>query len=118
MRFLCLIYEDEKAWQKMSQADMEKGMREYGAFTDSIKKAGQYIGGEALQPTNTAQSVRLRNGKISASDGPYVETKEQLGGYYLINAKDIKDAVQVAARIPGAKHGTVEVRPIMEFPQP
>ena len=118
MKYLCLIYEDEKAWQGMSQADMEKGLGEYRAFGDSIKQAGQYIGGNALQPTNTATSVRVRNGKLSTSDGPYVETKEQLGGYYLINAKDIKDAVQVAARIPGAKHGTVVVRPIMEFPQP
>ena len=75
-------------------------------------------GGEALQPTNTATSVRVRNGKISTTDGPYVETKEQLGGYYLIKAKDLNDAVQVASRIPGAKHGTVEVRPIMEFNQP
>jgi len=118
MKYLCLIYEDEKAWQGMSKADMEKGLGEYRAFGDSITQSGQYVGGNALQPTNTATSVRVRNGKISTSDGPYVETKEQLGGYYLINAKDMKDAVQVAARIPGAKHGTVEVRPIMEFSQP
>ena len=118
MRYLCLIYEDEKAWQKMSEADMQKGMAEYNAFTESIKKNGNYVGGEALQPTPTAKSVRVRNGKISATDGPYVETKEQLGGYYLIKAKDLNDAVQVASRIPGAKHGTIEVRPIMEFDQP
>jgi hypothetical protein len=118
MRYLCLIYEDEKAWQQMSEADMQKGMAEYNAFTNSIKKTGNYVGGEALQPTTSATSVRVRNGKISATDGPYVETKEQLGGYYLIQAKDLNDAVQVAARIPGARHGTVEVRPIMEFSQP
>jgi len=118
MRYLCLIYEDEKAWQKLSEAEMQKGMAEYNAFTDNIRKNGNYVGGEALQPTTTAKSVRVRNGKISATDGPYVETKEQLGGYYLINAKDLSDAVQVASRIPGAKHGTVEVRPIMEFNQP
>ena len=118
MRYLCLIYEDEKAWQNMSEADMQKGMAEYTAFTDNIKKNGNYVGGEALQPTNTATSVRVRNGKISTTDGPYVETKEQLGGYYLIKAKDLNDAVQVASRIPGARHGTVEVRPIMEFDQP
>jgi len=118
MRYLCLIYEDEKAWQKLSEAEMQKGMAEYNAFTENIKKNGNYVGGEALQPTTTAKSVRVRNGKISATDGPYVETKEQLGGYYLINAKDLSDAVQVASRIPGAKHGTVEVRPIMEFDQP
>ena len=118
MRYLCLIYENEKAWQQMSQADMEKVMAEYNAFTEAIKKAGNYVGGEALQPTNTATSVRVRNGKVSTTDGPYVETKEQLGGYYLIKAKDLNDAVQVASRIPGAKHGTIEVRPIMEFDQP
>jgi len=118
MRYLCLIYEDEKWWEKASPAEMQQGMADYGAFTDSIKKTGNYVGGEALQPTNTATSVRVRNGKLSATDGPYVETKEQLGGYYLITAKDLNDAVQVASRIPGARHGTVEVRPIMEFDQP
>ena len=97
---------------------MQKGMAEYNAFTESIKKNGNYVGGEALQPTKTAKAVRVRNGKLSATDGPYVETKEQLGGYYLITAKDLNDAVQVASRIPGAKHGTIEVRPIMEFNQP
>ena len=118
MRYLCLIYDNEKAWQQMSEADMQKGIAEYNAFTQSIKKSGNYVGGEALQPTTTAASVRVRNGKVSTTDGPYVETKEQLGGYYLITAKDLKDAVQVASQIPGAKHGTVEVRPIMEFDQP
>jgi len=118
MRYLCLIYEDEKWWEKATQADMEKGLAEYNAFTDSIKKNGNWLGGEALQPTKTATSVKVRNGKVSTTDGPYVETKEQLGGYYLINAKDLKEAVQVASRIPAAKNGTVEVRPIMEFDQP
>ena len=118
MRYLCLIYEDEKWWEKATPADMEKGMAEYGAFTDSIKKSGNYIGGEALQPTKTATSVRVRNGKLSTTDGPYVETKEQLGGYYLIKAKDLNEAVPVASRIPGAKNGTVEVRPVQEFDQP
>ena len=118
MRYLCLIYSDEAWWEKASQAEMQQGMAEYNAFTASIKQSGKYIGGEALQPTKNATSVRVRNGTLSATDGPYVETKEQLGGYYLINAKDLNDAVQVASRIPGAKHGTVEVRPIMEFDQP
>src|SRR5262245_40340430 len=112
MRYLCLIYEDEKWWEKASQADMQKGLAEYNAFTDSIKKSGKYVGSGALQPTKTATSVRVRNGKLSTTDGPYVETKEQLGGYYLIDAKDLNDAVQVASRIPGAQHGTIEVRPI------
>ncbi|HKC39210.1 MAG TPA: YciI family protein [Gemmatimonadales bacterium] len=118
MRYLCLIYGDEKWWDKASEAEKQQGMAEYNAFTENVKKNGNYVGGEALQPTPTAKSVRVRNGKVSTTDGPYVETKEQLGGYYLINAKDLNDAVQVASRIPGAKHGTVEVRPIMEFNQP
>jgi hypothetical protein len=118
MRYLCLIYEDEKWWEKATETDMQKGMADYTAFTESIKKNGNYVGGEALQPTKTAKSVRVRNGKISTTDGPYVETKEQLGGYYLITAKDLNDAVQVASRIPGAKNGTIEVRPVMEFDQP
>jgi hypothetical protein len=118
MRYLCLIYEDEKWWEKATPADMEQGMAEYNTFTENIKKQGNYIGGEALQPTKTATSVRVRNGKVSTTDGPYVETKEQLGGYYLIKAKDLNEAVQVASRIPGAKQGTVEVRPVMEFDQP
>ncbi|HJS42404.1 MAG TPA: YciI family protein [Gemmatimonadales bacterium] len=118
MRYLCLIYEDERWWEKASESDLQQGMADYNGFTESIKKAGNYIGGEALQPTKTATSVRVRNGKISTTDGPYVETKEQLGGYYLIKAKDLNEAVQVASRIPGAKNGTVEVRPVMEFDQP
>lgn len=117
MRYLCLIYDDEKAWQKMTKDEMEKGAAEYFQFTDSIKKSGQYVGGNALQPTNTATSVRVRNGKVSTTDGPYVETKEQLGGYYLIEAKDLNDAIQVASRIPSVKTGSIEVRPIMVFNQ-
>jgi len=80
-----------------------------------VKKSGHYVGGEALQPVSTATSVRVRGGKMSTTDGPFAETKEQLGGYYLINAKDLNDALQIASKIPGAKTGTVEVRPIQEF---
>jgi len=117
MRYLCIIYDDEKAWENMSQADVEKGMAAYFAFDDSIKKSGHHRVGEALQPTNTATTVRVRNGKISTTDGPYVETKEQLGGFYLIEARDLNDAIQVAARIPSAQWGAIEVRPIQEFPE-
>jgi hypothetical protein len=117
MRYLCLIYDDEKAWANFSRAEQEKGMAAYFAYTDSIKKSGHYRAGEALQPTSTATTVRVRNGKISATDGPYVETKEQLGGFYLIDAKNLNDAIQVASRIPSADWGVIEVRPIQEFPQ-
>ena len=117
MRYLCLIYSDEKQWERASEAEWNTVMTEYNAFTDSIKKSGNYLGGEALEPTDTATSVRVRNGKSSTTDGPFAETKEQLGGFYLITAKDLNDAVHVASRIPGAKYGTIEVRPIMEIPQ-
>jgi hypothetical protein len=117
MRYLCLIYEDEKGWEKLPKDQADAMMGEYFAFTDGIKKSGQYVGGEALQPTQTATTVRVRNGKVSTTDGPFAETKEQLGGYYLINAKDLNEAIQVASRIPSARWGEVEVRPIMEFNQ-
>jgi len=85
---------------------------EYMAFTDDIRKSGHMLGGEALHPTNAATTVRVRNGKVSTTDGPFAETKEQLGGFYLVEAKDLNDAIQVASRIPGAKYGSIEVRPI------
>ncbi len=118
MKYLCLIYDDESTWATMSQADAEAMMGEYFAFTDGIRKSGQYIAGEALQPVQTATTVRVRNGKLSTTDGPFAETKEQLGGYYLIEAKDLNDAIQVASRIPSARSGSVEVRPIQVFEQP
>ena len=115
MRYLCLIYEDEKGWEKMPKEQADAVMGEYFAFTDGIKKSGQYLGGEALQPTQTATTVRVRNGKISTTDGPFAETKEQLGGFYLIEARDLNEALQIAGRIPSAKTGTIEVRPVVDF---
>ena len=115
MKYLCLIYEDEKIYDSMPQDQVGAMMGEYDAFTEGIVKSGHMISGEALQPTSTASTVRVRNGKTSTTDGPFAETREQLGGFYLIEAKDLNDAIQVAARIPGAKNGSVEVRPIMDF---
>ena len=115
MRYLCLIYDEEKKLGAMSKSESDAFMGEYFGFTEDIKKSGHYLGGEALQPVHTATSVRVRSGKMSTTDGPFAETKEQLGGYYLIEAKDLNDALQVAARIPSAKLGTVEVRPIQDF---
>jgi hypothetical protein len=115
MKYLCLIYENEQNWSHYTKNQGDSMMAEYGAFTQDIQKSGHMIGGEALQPTHTATTVRVRNGKVSTTDGPFAETKEQLGGYYLIEGKDLNDAIQVAARIPGAKTGSVEVRPIMVF---
>jgi hypothetical protein len=117
MRYLCLIYENEKAWESKPQAELEAVMGEYFAFTEGIRSNGKLVAAEALQPTATATSVRVRNGKISTTDGPYAETKEQLGGFYLIDAKDLNDAIQVASKIPGARDGTIEVRPVIDFSQ-
>jgi hypothetical protein len=94
---------------------MDAFMGEYFAFTEAVKKSGHYVGGEALKPVHTATTVRVRGGKLSTTDGPFAETKEQLGGYYLIEARDLNDAIQVASRIPSARLGCVEVRPIEVF---
>jgi len=117
MKYLCLIYEDEKAWQGMSKADMEKGFGEYRAFGDSIRQSGQYVGGNALQPTNTATSVRVRNGKISTSDGPYVETKEFLGGFTVVNVPDHETAKRWAGKVAEACGWPQEVRRFGQLPE-
>ena len=115
MKYLCLIYENEQNWSHYTKNQGDAMMAEYGSFTQDIQKSGHRIGGEALQPTHTATTVRVRNGKVSTTDGPFAETKEQLGGYYLIEAKDLNDAIQVAAKIPSSRIGSIEVRPIMEM---
>jgi hypothetical protein len=115
MKYLCLIYDDEKKWETMSKAEADAYMGEYFAFTNGIKASGHYIGGNALPPVQTATTVRSRNGKLSTTDGPFAETKEQLGGYYLIEARDLNDALQVAQKIPSVRTGSIEVRPIQEF---
>src|SRR5438093_1502378 len=118
MKYLCLVYQEEKQEVNVPPDMIEQAKKDYSAFSEDIKKSGNYVGSHGLQHTDQATTVRVRNGKLSATDGPFAETKEQLGGYYTIKAKDLNDAVQVASRIPGAKHGTIEVRPIMEFDQP
>lgn len=117
MKYLCLIYDDEKIFATMPKGEMDAVMGEYFAFTEGIKKSGHYLAGEALQPVQTATTVRVRNGKPSTTDGPFAETKEQLGGFYMINARDLNDAIQVASKIPSARYGSIEVRPIQEFDQ-
>ena len=115
VKYLCLIYDDESKWGTMPQAEAEAMMGEYFAFTEGIKKSGHYVAGEALKPVNTATTVRMRNGKMSTTDGPFAETKEQLGGFYMIEARDLNDALQVASRIPSARFGSIEVRPVEVF---
>jgi hypothetical protein len=116
MRYLLMIYTDETADQNVSEAQQAAVMEEYNKFTSDITSSGVYLAGEALQPTTTATTVRVRDGKTSTTDGPFAETKEQIGGYYLVNAKDLNEAISWAAKIPGAKWGSIEVRPIWEFP--
>ncbi len=115
MKYLCLIYDDEKKMATISREEADALMGEYFAFTEDIKKSGHYLGGNALQPVHTGTTVRIRHGKMSTTDGPFAETKEQLGGYYLIEAKDLNEAIQVAAKIPSSRYGSTEVRPIQEF---
>jgi hypothetical protein len=112
MKYLCLIYDEEQKLAKLSKSESESLMGEYFAFTEAIKKSGHYVAGEDLQPVRTATTVRVRGGRMSTIDGPFAETKEQLGGFYLINARDLDDAIQVAGRIPSARLGSIEVRPV------
>lgn len=112
MNYLLLIYEDEKALHTRDEKTRQQVLGEYGAFTQSVRGAGQLVAADALQPTTTATSVRVRDGKTITTDGPFAETKEQLGGFYLVNAKDLDEAISLAARIPSARYGTIEVRPI------
>jgi hypothetical protein len=115
MRYLLLIYDKESDWGSMSEAERGKMFAEYMTFTEDIKKSGHYVGGDPLQPTASATTVRVRDGKTTTTDGPFAETREQLGGYYKIEAKDLDEAAKIAARIPGARMGSIEVRPIVEM---
>ncbi len=115
MEYLLLIYETEKAWETMPDAEKGAIFGEYMGFTEGIKKSGNYKGGNPLQPTSTATTVRVKGGKTLTTDGPFAETKEQLGGYYLVDAKDLDEAIAIAARIPAARSGAIEVRPIQKF---
>lgn len=113
MKYLCLICA-ETFMEQMTETAAEKHYEEYSEFTESIRKSGHLLGCNRLQPPDAAITVRMRKGKVTMTDGPFVETKEQLGGYYVIEAKDLNEAIQIASRIPGARIGCVEVRPIAE----
>jgi hypothetical protein len=117
MRYVCLIYDDEKVIDAMSKDQSDAFMGEYFSFSDDLNKSGKYVAGEALQPVGTATTLRMRNGKLSTTDGPFAETKEQLGGFYLIEAADLNEALQIAARIPSVRTGPIEVRPVIDFSQ-
>ena len=116
MQYLLLIYRSEAAVREMDAAARKEMAAEYGAFTQSIIQSGHFKAGDGLQPATTATTVRVRDGKTLTTDGPFAETREQLGGYFLIEAKDLDEAIGIAERIPGARFGTVEIRPIVEIP--
>jgi hypothetical protein len=113
MQFLLLIYDDEKRWTSQSNPDYDSELAEYRAFGREFAKS--ILGGHALKPTAAARTVRLRNGAPLTTDGPFAETKEQLAGYYLVEMSTADEAVAIATRIPGARHGSIEVRPILIF---
>ena len=118
MKYLCLIYDPEAELAKMSQEEGEQIMNEYFAFTEDIQKSGHYVAGEALHPVAAATTIRMRQGRLQTTDGPFAETKEQLGGFYLIEARDLNEAIQVASRIPAVRTGSIEIRPVVDFSQP
>ncbi len=113
MRYLLLIYQDEVAHSQWSEEELAAEYKDYFNFNVETEKLG-VSAGAALMPTNTATTVRVRNGKILTTDGPCAETKEQLGGYFILDCNDLDEAIEIAAQIPGAKHGSIEIRPVME----
>jgi hypothetical protein len=115
MRYLLTIYTDESRYATMTPEDSARLMADYGAFGQEAQQAGVLLGGEGLQPTATATTVRVRDGEAMFTDGPFAETREQLGGYYLIEAKDLDEAIGIAERVPSARTGSIEVRPIFVY---
>ena len=115
MRYMALIYGSETEAQEMGSPDRNEMYAAYGAFTEMVVASGALLAGEPLHPTSTATTVRVRDGEVLATDGPFAETKEQLGGFYMLECKDLDEAIALAAQIPGARMGSVEVRPVMEM---
>jgi hypothetical protein len=115
MQYLLMIYGEEAAMQNRSQEDIGRVVGAFMAYTEAVKSAGVLVGSNRLRPTNTATTVRLADGKTQVLNGPYAETREQLGGYYLIDVPDLDAALSWAARCPGAEYGTIEVRPVWEM---
>jgi hypothetical protein len=113
MKYLLLIYQDEQAWHKLGEAERQDIYGEYRALREELQSAGTFLDGSQLQPAATAASIRIRDGEALVTDGPFAETHEQLGGYFLVEAKTPDDAIAVAKRIPSARMGTVEVRALV-----
>jgi hypothetical protein len=115
VQYMLLIYGDQSQWGSMSEEEMGQVMQAYGTFTQELQDSGAMVAGDALQRTDTATTVRVRDDEMLTTDGPFAETKEQLGGYYLVNVGSLDEALEWAAKIPGARHGSIEVRPVMVF---
>jgi hypothetical protein len=118
MKYMLLIYHPEEAWGGLTEAERQKMYADYRQFSQEIMASGHHLAGSELHPTSMATSVRVRDGQQLATDGPFAETKEQLGGYYLIEAANLDEAISIAARIPSARVGTIEVRPLSETAAP
>jgi hypothetical protein len=116
MQYLLMLYANEAGWTNMTKTQQEQGYAAYMAYTEALKKAGAWVGSNRLQPISAATTVRVTDGKSQVLDGPYIDSKEQLGGYYLIDVPDLDSALSWAARCPGASHGTIEVRPVWAMP--
>lgn len=118
MKYMLLIYHEEQAWNSHTEAERQQTYGEYRQLIQELETNGQYLVGNQLQPAATANSVRVRDGKHLVTDGPFAETREQLGGFFLIDANDLDAANRIAARIPSARTGTIEVRPVVEMAEP
>jgi hypothetical protein len=112
MKYLCLIYDEPRTMAAMSKPEIDAFLGEYLTFTQELAQSGKMLGGEELKPVSTATTVRFRNGTLTTTDGPFAETKEQLGGFYLVDAVDLNEAIQIASRIPSVRTGCIEVRPV------
>ena len=115
MKYLLTIYNDESGFANATPEDVQQVMAAYEAFGREVSEAGAMLGGEGLQPSSTATTVQVREGNAITSDGPFADTREQLGGYYLLECRDLDEAIGWAAKIPGAQNGTIEVRPVMDY---
>lgn len=115
MQYMLLIYGDQSSWDTRTEEERGQIFQAYGAFTQELQDSGAMVAGDALEPTDTATTVRVQNDDVLTTDGPFAETKEQLGGFYLLDVKDLDEAIEWAAKIPGAQFGSVEIRPVMVF---
>ena len=116
-KFVLTLWEDQSTWGQVSPEEIAKGNQAYQDVTDEMRSNGAFVAGEGIQPADTARSVRVRGEEISATDGPFAETKEQLSGFYLLECKDLDEAIQWAAKIPAAAKGVVDIRPVIDYPQ-